>query len=72
MFRGKAAKAGGGITRSQGEASRESSSRALKEQGPAHTMTWTSSLQNEEAGLPQSKEGLGAQARKAGEEVGGK
>ena len=73
MFRSKAAKDGQGITRSQREARRESSPRALRERSPAHTMIWASSLQNYEAGLPQSEEGLGAQARKAGEEmVGGK
>ena len=83
MFRSKAAKAGQGITRSQRggqgitrsqrEARRESSPRALRERSPAHTRIWASSLQSYEAGLPQSEEGLGAQARKAGEEmVGGK
>lgn len=34
-------------------------------------MTWTSSLQNEEAGLPQSKEGLGLKQGRRGEEVEG-
>lgn len=57
--------------RSRGEARRESSPRAVREHSPAHTMIWASRLQNYEAGLPQSEEGLGAQARKAGEEVVG-